>query len=87
LKTNEQISQMDWKNGSDMNKRVPAMFGILMLSCFTTGWACTNLFISKGASADGSTFISYTADSHVLFGGSIISTAAEYPEGAMVGCL
>lgn len=75
---------MDWKKGSDMNKRVPAMFGILMLSCFTTGWACTNFLISKGASADGSTFISYTADSHVLFGELYYFPAAEYPEGAML---
>ena len=31
-------------------------------------WACTNVLITKGASADGSTMITYTADSHVLYG-------------------
>ncbi|MBN2484805.1 MAG: C69 family dipeptidase [Bacteroidales bacterium] len=30
--------------------------------------ACTNFIVSKGASADGSTMITYAADSHVLYG-------------------
>ena len=30
--------------------------------------ACTNFLITKGASKDGSTMISYAADSHVLYG-------------------
>jgi len=30
--------------------------------------ACTNILVSKGASADGSTMISYAADSHSLYG-------------------
>ncbi len=30
--------------------------------------ACTNYLISKGASADGSTMITYSADSHALYG-------------------
>ncbi|MBA7525509.1 Dipeptidase A [subsurface metagenome] len=30
--------------------------------------ACTNFLITKGASADGSTMITYAADSHVLYG-------------------
>lgn len=30
--------------------------------------ACTNFIVTKGASLDGSTFITYTADSHVLYG-------------------
>lgn len=37
--------------------------------------ACTNILVTKGASADGSTFISYAADSHELFG-SLIATPA-----------
>ena len=32
------------------------------------GEACTNVIISKGASADGSCMVSYAADSHVLYG-------------------
>ncbi|HNX98444.1 MAG TPA: C69 family dipeptidase, partial [Candidatus Aminicenantes bacterium] len=30
--------------------------------------ACTNLLVTKGASKDGSTFITYLADSHTLYG-------------------
>ena len=30
--------------------------------------ACTNILVTRGASADGSTFISYAADSHELYG-------------------
>ena len=30
--------------------------------------ACTNVLVTKGASADGSNMVSYAADSHQLFG-------------------
>ncbi len=30
--------------------------------------ACTNILVTKGASTDGSTFITYAADSHTLYG-------------------
>ena len=30
--------------------------------------ACTNVIVTKGASADGSCMISYAADSHWLYG-------------------
>ena len=46
--------------------------------------SCTNFLITKGASADGSTFISYSADSHTLYGELYFWPAADYPEGAML---
>ncbi len=46
--------------------------------------ACTNYLVTKGASADGSTFISYAADSHVLYGELYHWPAAKYPEGTMM---
>ena len=46
--------------------------------------ACTNFLITKGASKDGSTMISYAADSHVLYGELYYRPAADYPEGAMM---
>ena len=46
--------------------------------------ACTNFLVTKGASADGSTMISYTADSHVLYGELYFWAARDYPEGAML---
>ena len=45
--------------------------------------ACTNFLITPGASVDGSSMISYTADSHVLYGELYHYPAADYPEGAM----
>ena len=30
--------------------------------------ACTNFLVTPGASADGSSMVSYAADSHVLYG-------------------
>jgi dipeptidase len=39
-------------------------FGILPVSVV----ACTNFLVTKGASTDGSTMITYTADSHDLYG-------------------
>ncbi len=44
--------------------------------------ACTNFLITKGASADGSTMITYSADSHELYGELYHSPAAKYPPGA-----
>lgn len=52
--------------------------------CVGSGYACTNFLITKGASKDGSTMISYAADSHVLYGELYYMPAADYPEGAMV---
>ncbi|MDR0762910.1 MAG: C69 family dipeptidase, partial [Bacteroidales bacterium] len=47
-------------------------------------YACTNFLVTKGASVDGSTFISYAADSHVLYGELYFRPAATYPAGAMM---
>ncbi len=46
-----------------------------------TGFTCTNFLITRGASADGSTFITYAADSHVLFGELYFYPAADYKAG------
>ncbi len=47
-------------------------------------WACTNILVTKGASATGSTMISYAADSHTLYGELYHWPAAKYKEGAML---
>ncbi len=46
-------------------------------------FSCTNLLVSKGASTDGCTMITYSADSHVLFGELYYRPAAEYPDNTM----
>ncbi|NLO71061.1 MAG: dipeptidase [Porphyromonadaceae bacterium] len=47
-------------------------------------WACTNFLVGKKATTDGSTFISYSADSYYLFGALYHYPAAVHPEGAML---
>jgi len=45
--------------------------------------ACTSLIVTRGASADSSTMVTYAADSHVLYGELYSQAAADHPEGAM----
>ncbi len=47
-------------------------------------YACTNFLITKGASIDGSVMISYSADSHVLYGELYFWPAAKYANGSML---
>ncbi|MBN2184522.1 MAG: C69 family dipeptidase [Candidatus Krumholzibacteriota bacterium] len=46
--------------------------------------ACTNFLITKGASEDGSTMISYAADSHVLYGELYYWPARDHIPGTML---
>ena len=46
--------------------------------------ACTNFIITKGASVDGSVMITYSADSHTLYGELYYKPAKDYPAGTMV---
>lgn len=46
--------------------------------------ACTNFLITKGASADNSTMISYSADSHDLFGELYYWPGQTWPDDAML---
>ena len=61
--------------------------GLLCLPSVPEADACTNILVSKGASADGSCMISYAADSHTLFGELYFRPAADWPEGAMLDVL
>lgn len=56
----------------------------LLAAGFIGADACTSLIVGKGVSADGSTMITYNADSYVLYGELYSSPAADYPEGAML---
>ena len=49
-----------------------------------TSKACTNFLVTKGATRDGSTMISYSADSHVLYGELYYWPAMNYKPGTMV---
>jgi len=66
-------------------KKIVFIFSlVLALSINIASNACTNYLITKGASVDGSTMISYAADSHVLFGDLYHWPAATWPEGSML---
>jgi dipeptidase len=45
---------------------------------------CTNFIITKGASTDGSVIISYSADSHQLYGELYFWPAKDWPAGSML---
>jgi dipeptidase len=47
-------------------------------------YACTSILVTRGASKDGSTMITYAADAHVLYGELYRWPAASYPQGAML---
>ncbi len=56
----------------------------LVLLAGVSSMACTNYLITKGASTDGSTMISYAADSHVLYGELYHWSAQTWPAGSML---
>jgi dipeptidase len=56
----------------------------LGIAYFTNSMSCTNILVTKGASADGSTMITYSADSHTLYGELYYKPAKDYPEGTML---
>ena len=46
--------------------------------------ACSNFLVTKGATVDGSNMISYSADSHTLYGELYYWPAATYPAGTLL---
>ncbi len=47
-------------------------------------FACTNFLVTKGATVDGSTMISYAADSHIRYGELYYSPSRHWPAGSLV---
>ena len=56
---------------------------LALCSAWVAGMACTNFVVGKDASVDGSTMVSYAADSYSLYGFLRHSPAADHPEGAV----
>ena len=54
---------------------------LALCSAWIAGIACTNFVVGKDASVDGSTMISYAADSYALYGYLHFAPAADYAEG------
>lgn len=56
----------------------------LSLSSAISSHACTNIIVTRGASADNSCMVSYAADSHVLYGELYYHRAADWKPGSML---
>jgi len=57
---------------------------IIMVISSPIVFGCTNFLVSRGASIDNSTFITYAADSHVLYGELYYFPASYHKEGEML---
>jgi dipeptidase len=64
--------------------RIGLMLAFLSGIFISPAKACTNFLITKGASADGSTMITYAADSHIRYGELYFSPSTHWPKGSMV---
>lgn len=60
------------------------ILGLLCFCSLSAAFACTNFLFTRGATKDGSTMISYAADSHVLYGELYYYPAADYAAGTML---
>ncbi|MBQ7194989.1 MAG: C69 family dipeptidase [Bacteroidales bacterium] len=63
---------------------ISIVFVIFSLAGTLESRACTNVIITPGASADGSSMVSYAADSHWLFGELYFHKARNWRKGAML---
>jgi dipeptidase len=66
--------KMKWKAG----------IACAILSISVDAMACTGLLVGRKASVDGSVMISYSADSHTLYGELYRWSAATWPKGSML---
>lgn len=67
-----------------MRTMILSLFLIAMLAFSHSGLACTNILVSKGASKDGSTMITYSADSHTLYGELYFRPAGSHIAGTLI---
>jgi len=63
--------------------QVVSAFLLIMVWNIQVSNGCTNFLITKGASVDGSTMITYAADSHTLYGELYYQPAADHAAGDM----
>ncbi len=66
-------------------RRLSLVLVLAMISVFSGKLnACTNFLFTKSTTTDGSTMITYAADSHVLYGELYFRPAADWAPGTMV---
>lgn len=64
-------------------KNLRYLFTAAATAMTATALACTGLIAAPGATADGSTLITYAADSHTLYGELYYKPAADHPKGSV----
>ena len=65
-------------------KKVHLLVTLALVCCTTYTMACTNFLFTKGATKDGSTMVTYSADSHGLYGELYHWPAQDWPAGSML---
>ena len=65
-------------------RKVHLLVTLALVCCTTYTMACTNFLFTKGATKDGSTMVTYSADSHVLYGELYHWPAQDWPAGSML---
>ena len=63
-------------------KRLHFIITLGLLCCASYTMACTNFLFTKGATKDGSTMVTYAADSHTLYGELYHWPAQDWPKGS-----
>ncbi|MBP6429079.1 MAG: C69 family dipeptidase [Bacteroidales bacterium] len=67
-----------------LRKLLSVMLAVVLVGSSVSAFACTSFLVTKGASKDGSTMITYAADSHTLYGELYYRAAKTYPAGTML---
>lgn len=67
-----------------MNKFYFTLFFLIITGTFSATFACTNFLLTKSTTKDGSTIVTYSADSHTLYGELYHWPASTWPTGTMI---
>ena len=67
-----------------MKNKIALLLGISLIIISFSSNACTNYLVTKGATTDGSTMISYAADSHIRYGELYFRPRGTWPTGTMI---
>ena len=63
------------------NRFISFILILIITSCISNVFACTNFIVTKGASIDQSVMITYAADSHTRYGAMAFYPAADHQPG------
>ena len=82
IKKNKRI--LTNNNNMRIFDKIWRMIFVLSIVFSIESQACTNILVTKGASKDGSTMITYAADAHVLYGELYHWPATDWSPGTML---